>query len=37
MTISTSPKTKVEKTVWWIVFALMFGFIAYVIVSNVFF
>ncbi len=30
----TRPKTRGQKTVWWIMFTLFMGFVAYVLILN---
>jgi hypothetical protein len=30
----TSPKTRVEKIIWWTMFSVFFSFVAYVLAKN---
>jgi hypothetical protein len=32
-----NPKTRIQKIAWWSVFTAIMGFIAYVLIKNIFF
>ncbi len=35
--ITTVPKTRIQKILWWSVFTAIMGFIVYVLIKNIFF
>lgn len=35
--ITSVPKTRIQKIIWWCFFTAIMGFIAYVILKNIFF